>query len=84
MGPSMSLHVMPGDNVEMMVYAKYTQEATSTDPITGMATIVAASAGAGAVAELSQMDKKYRNFKYVTRIEVDSLICRSTSGQVIR
>ncbi len=55
MGPAMSLHVMPGDEINMSVYAKYTQAASSADPVGGMAAIIAASAGVGAVTEAAQV-----------------------------
>ncbi|MCG8307379.1 MAG: DUF6443 domain-containing protein, partial [Cytophagales bacterium] len=55
MGPAMTLHVMPDDEINMSVWAKYSQAANSTNPVTGLAAIVAASAGVGAVTELSQV-----------------------------
>jgi RHS repeat-associated protein len=55
MGPSMTLQVMPGDTVRMKVQAKYFKKAKSKDPIAGMASIVAASMGAGAISEAPQI-----------------------------
>ena len=40
-GPSMSLSVMPGDTVDMKVYAKYNQTATQANPLPGLIAIVA-------------------------------------------
>ncbi len=57
MGPAMSLHVMPGDDITMDVWAKYTQAASSTsDAITTMASILANSTAGGSVAEVTQID----------------------------
>jgi len=42
---------MPDDDITMTVYAKYSQAANSMTPISGMAAIIAATAGVGAVAE---------------------------------
>ncbi|NJN28039.1 MAG: RHS repeat-associated core domain-containing protein [Cyclobacteriaceae bacterium] len=55
MGPSMTLHVMPGDTVRMQVQAKYFKKAKKKDPIAGMAAIVAASVGVGSIGEAPQI-----------------------------
>ncbi|NJN28516.1 MAG: hypothetical protein HC819_22345 [Cyclobacteriaceae bacterium] len=55
MGPSMTLHVMPGDTVRMQVQAKYFKKAKKKDPIAGMAAIVAASVGVGTIGEAPQI-----------------------------
>jgi RHS repeat-associated protein len=51
----MTLQVMPGDTVRMKVQAKYFKKAKSKDPIAGMASIVAASMGAGTISEAPQI-----------------------------
>jgi hypothetical protein len=55
MGPSMTLHVMPGNTVRMQVQAKYLQKAKSKDPVVMLGSMVAGALGVNAIDEAPQI-----------------------------
>jgi len=55
MGPSITLHVMPGDTVRMQVQAKYLQKAKSKDPVVLLGSMVAGALGVDVINEAPQI-----------------------------
>ena len=60
MGPSITLHVMPGDTVRMQVQAKYLQKAKSKDPVVLLGSMVARTFGVDAIDEAPQITQRMK------------------------
>ncbi len=61
-GPSMGLHVMPGDELNISAFFKYDNPATSGTTVAGVASLIAANVAGGATGELAEMADVVMNY----------------------